>query len=102
MVVAYVDNTVLMVVAYVDNTVLMVVAYVDNAVLMVVVYVFSIIYLTYTNCFLRGDYRRAGLVCVLMNEMQRIKKTDGQINLLETVQLMKQRHTDVICSSVSA
>lgn len=51
--------------------------------------------------FCRNGVGNAGLIAVLINECYRNKETGGQINLLESVQLMKQKDVGVIQSSVS-
>ncbi|XP_052793368.1 receptor-type tyrosine-protein phosphatase epsilon-like isoform X1 [Mya arenaria] len=45
-------------------------------------------------------HHRCGLLAVLLNELYRMEKTRGQINIVETVKTMKQRNRDIIPNSV--
>ncbi|WAQ98730.1 PTPRE-like protein, partial [Mya arenaria] len=45
-------------------------------------------------------HERSGLIAVLLNELYRMEKTRGQINLVETVKTMKQRNRDIIPNTV--
>jgi len=51
--------------------------------------------------FISEDDIRLGLMCVIYNELQRIKTKGGHINIMETVKLMKKRNKEIICSPVS-
>ncbi|WAQ98711.1 PTPRF-like protein [Mya arenaria] len=45
-------------------------------------------------------HERSGLTAVLLNELHRMEKTRGQINIVETVKTMKQRNRDIIPNTV--
>ncbi|XP_052791769.1 receptor-type tyrosine-protein phosphatase epsilon-like [Mya arenaria] len=45
-------------------------------------------------------HERSGLITVLLNELYRMEKTRGQINIVETVKTMKQRNRDIIPNTV--
>ncbi|WAQ98754.1 PTPRE-like protein [Mya arenaria] len=45
-------------------------------------------------------HERSGLIAVLLNELHRMEKTRGQINIVETVKTMKQRNRDIIPNTV--
>ncbi|WAQ98702.1 PTPRE-like protein [Mya arenaria] len=45
-------------------------------------------------------HKRSGMIAALLNELHRMEKTRGQINIVETVKTMKQRNKDIIPSTV--
>ncbi|WAQ98767.1 PTPRC-like protein, partial [Mya arenaria] len=45
-------------------------------------------------------HKRSGLIAALLNELYRMEKTRGQINIVEIVKTMKQRNRDIIPSTV--
>ena len=48
-----------------------------------------------------NGYERSGLVCVLLNELERMKRDQGHINIVQSVKLMKERNENIIPSFVS-
>ena len=51
--------------------------------------------------FYRSGAEFSGVVCVLINELNKMKKDGGVLNVLQSVKTMKSRNRDIIPTYVS-